>query len=78
MPDGRTRIRMNIRVFFRFGNSSDSACYTTMGSDDFGPTQGPLSYNHPDIVVFLFVDGHSAAFDQNESEFEDLMDPLGN
>ena len=64
----------NYPGIFTTKNSSQ----TLMGSDDglAGTGEGTMVYNHPDVCIALFVDGHSDALDQEDSEFNALLDPL--
>jgi prepilin-type processing-associated H-X9-DG protein len=50
---------------------------TTVASDDFEqPTETP--WNHPDVAMFLFLDGHADDLSRTDSNFLDMQDPLTN
>ena len=59
--------------------TSDNTSQTTMGGDDWN--QGSMYYNHPDVCILLYVDGHSQSADKNfDSDFTQgiLCHPLEN
>jgi prepilin-type N-terminal cleavage/methylation domain-containing protein/prepilin-type processing-associated H-X9-DG protein len=55
---------------------SQDTTQTTLASDDWEQPDG--TWNHPELMNFLFLDGHIDNINQRSVDFDDMRDPLAN